>query len=111
MVTSYIDGLTIGTMPPSLGTTIKVLRQNRQELIGKGLLNIAVFGSVARGEEQPGSDTDLLVKISDDMSAFGLAGLRVRLETLVNNPVEIVTLAEFNQGFDRSAQEDVIVAY
>ena len=46
-----------------------MLRENRDILIDKGLLNVAVFGSVARGDEKPGSDIYLLVKVPDDMNA------------------------------------------
>jgi hypothetical protein len=111
LVTEFIDGLTTETPPPSLGRTIKTLRQHRHELANKGLLNIAVIGSVARGEERPGSDTDLLVKVSDDMSAFRLAGLQSELRELLGAKVDVVTLEEFKGSFDRTVQEDVIVAY
>lgn len=111
LVTEFIDGLTTDPPPPSLGVTIRTLRKHRQALIDSGLLHIAVFGSVARGEGRPGGDVDLLVKVSDDMNAFRLAGLQADLQDLLEAPVEIVTLDEFNSGFDRSVQEDVVVAY
>lgn len=111
LVTEFIDGLTTKARPPSLGKNIQVLRQHREQLIEKGLLNVALFGSIARGEEAPGSDIDLLAKVSDDMSAFGLAGLKSELQALLGARVEVVTLKEFNRGFDRSVQQDVIVAY
>lgn len=111
LVTRFIDGLTTETPPPSLGATIKELRANRDDLIDKGLLNVAVFGSVARGDEKPGSDIDLLVKTSDDMDAFRLAGIKADLQKILRAHVEIVTLNEFNDSFDRSVQEDVVIAY
>jgi len=111
IVTRFIDGLTTETPPPSLGATIRELRANRDNLIDKGLLNIAVFGSVARGDEKPGSDIDLLVKTSDDMNAFRLAGIQSDLQEILEANVEIVTLKEFNDSFDRSVQEDVVIAY
>jgi len=111
MVTRFIDGLTTETPPPSLGVTIKMLRKNRDALTDKGLLNIAVFGSVARGDEKPGSDIDLLVKVSDDMNAFRLAGVQSDLQETLGANVEIVTLKEFNSNFDQSVQKDVVIAY
>ncbi len=111
LVTRFIDGLTTERPPPSLGSTIRELRANRNDLIDKGLLNVAVFGSVARGEEKPGSDIDLLVKTSDDMDAFRLAGVKADLQNILDAPVEIVTLKEFNDSFDRSVQEEVVIAY
>ncbi len=111
LITGFIDGLSAEPCPPSLGQCISRLRQHRADLVRRGLLNIAVFGSVARGEEGPGSDTDLLVKVADDMDAFRLAALQADLAGILNTPVEIMTLAEFNAAFDASAQEDVVVAY
>ncbi len=111
LVTRFIDGLSTETPPPSLGATIRELRAHRDNLTGKGILNIAVFGSVARGEEKPGSDIDLLVKTSDDMDAFRLAGVKADIQEILGAPVEIVTLREFNDSFDRSVQEEVVIAY
>jgi len=111
MVTCFIDGLTTETPPPSLGLTIKMLRDNRNTLTDKGLLNIAIYGSVARGDEKPGSDIDLMVKVSEDMNAFRLAGIQSDLKDILGANVEIVTLKEFNDGFDRSVQEEVVIAY
>jgi len=111
LVTRFIDGLTTETPPPSLGATIRELRANRDNLTDKGLLNVAVFGSVARGDEKPGSDIDLLVKTSDDMDAFRLAGIQSDIQKILGSHVEIVTLNEFNNSFDRSVQEDVVIAF
>ena len=111
MVTHFIDGLTTETPPTSLGVTIRMLRDNQGILTDRGLLNIAVFGSVARGEEEPGSDIDLLVKTADDMNAFRLAGIQSNLQEILGARIEIVTLKEFNDSFDQSAQKDVIIAY
>ena len=88
-----------------------MLRDNQGILTDRGLLNIAVFGSVARGEEEPGSDIDLLVKTADDMNAFRLAGIQSNLQEILGARIEIVTLKEFNDSFDQSAQKDVIIAY
>ena len=52
-----------------------------------------VFGSVARGEEQAGSDVDLLVELRGDGSATR-AELRERLEGAAGRRVQLVGLAE-----------------
>lgn len=49
-----------------------------------------VFGSVARGEDHPGSDLDLLVTLADDASLFDLARLHIALEELLGVPVDVV---------------------
>ena len=92
MVTRFIDGLTTEMPPPSLGATIKTLLNNQNSLIGKALLNIAVFGSVARGDAKLGSDIDLMVKVPDDTNAFRLTGIQSDLQEILVVRVEIVTL-------------------
>jgi predicted nucleotidyltransferase len=52
-----------------------------------------VFGSVARGDERPDSDLDLLVRLRDD-SHFGLAGLGERLRHASGRTVQLVSLEE-----------------
>ena len=49
-----------------------------------------VFGSVARGEDRPGSDVDLLVDFDDDASLLDEVGLRLALVDLLQVDVDVV---------------------
>ena len=49
-----------------------------------------VFGSVARGEDEPGSDVDLLVDFSDEASLLDEIGLRLALTDLLRVEVDVV---------------------
>lgn len=49
-----------------------------------------VFGSVARGDDQPGSDLDLLVSFSDEASLLDEVGLRLALTDLLGVEVDVV---------------------
>jgi uncharacterized protein len=53
--------------------------------------NPRVFGSVARGQDDLGSDLDLLVEPADGASYFDLAGLQSDLEALLGVKVDVVT--------------------
>lgn len=53
---------------------------------------IAVFGSVARGEEAPGSDLDFLVEFEPGSSLFDLVRLQDELQALLGHPVDVVSL-------------------
>jgi predicted nucleotidyltransferase len=55
-----------------------------------GAGNLAVFGSVARGEETAGSDVDLLVDITGEPSPWFPGGLVADLEELLGRPVQVV---------------------
>lgn len=49
-----------------------------------------VFGSVARGDDKPGSDIDLLVDFTDDASLLDEVGLRLDLTELLQVEVDVV---------------------
>jgi predicted nucleotidyltransferase len=50
-----------------------------------------VFGSVARGEDGPDSDIDLLVDFEADSSLFDLLHLTQLLEELLGRSVDVVS--------------------
>ncbi len=49
-----------------------------------------IFGSVARGEDHPGSDIDILVSFTTDASLLDEVGLRLDLEDLLQSSVDLV---------------------
>lgn len=57
-----------------------------------GAKTVSVFGSVARREDQPNSDIDLLVEFEESASLFDLINLKLELEEIYNRKVDIVTL-------------------
>lgn len=67
-----------------------------------------VFGSVARGEDEPGSDVDLLVAFTDDASLLDEVGLRCALRDLLQVEVDIVAVDTLRGTFrDRVLREAV----
>lgn len=54
--------------------------------------NPRVFGSVARGEDVPGSDVDVLVEFTDEASLLDEIGLRIALSDLLQVNVDVVGL-------------------
>lgn len=53
--------------------------------------NPRIFGSVARGEDQEGSDLDLLVDPLEGTTYFDLAGLELELGDLLGIKIDIAT--------------------
>jgi predicted nucleotidyltransferase len=70
---------------------VEKLKVHREELKTFGVKSIWVFGSVARGDAQPGSDVDLLVDLDDEVSLFGFIRLRRRLRELLGVRVDLTT--------------------
>jgi predicted nucleotidyltransferase len=71
------------------------LKEKRQEILRiaqtPGASNIRVFGSVARGEEGPSSDLDLLVEMNPESSLLDLVSLWQDLEDLLGHKVDVIT--------------------
>jgi uncharacterized protein len=65
--------------------------QVREVLARLGMANPRVFGSVARGEDTDGSDLDILVDASADMSLYDLAKAETELEAILGCKVEVMT--------------------
>jgi predicted nucleotidyltransferase len=54
-----------------------------------GATNVRVFGSVARGTDNPNSDIDLLVDLAPGMGLFALARLEFELGELLDARVDV----------------------
>jgi predicted nucleotidyltransferase len=71
------------------------LKQKRNEILDiaakYGINNIKVFGSVARGESNQGSDIDFLVNFEEGRTLFDLIGFKNDLEELLSSKVDVVS--------------------
>ena len=68
------------------------VRRHRKDLVAAaaahGISNLRVFGSVARGEDRPDSDVDLLADFPPGLSLFGLGRLEADLEAILRTRVQ-----------------------
>ena len=73
--------------------TLAHLRQRREEILriaaARGARNVRVVGSVARGDERPESDIDLLADLDDDRDVVDLSGLILDLEVALGRRVDL----------------------
>ncbi len=68
------------------------------------------FGSVARGDDEAGSDVDLLVEFTDEASLLDEVGLRLALRDLLQIDVDVVAVDALRGAIrDRILQEAVPV--
>lgn len=70
------------------------IKENREEILRvaarHGAGNIRLFGSVARGEDTPESDVDLLVDVTGDTTPWFPGSLVADLELVLGQPVQVV---------------------
>ncbi len=75
--------------------TDELLNSKREEILRiaarRGACNVRVFGSVARGQVEAGSDVDFLVDLEPGRSLLDLGGLLMDLQELLGRPVDVVT--------------------
>jgi hypothetical protein len=69
---------------------IALLRAHAEDIRGRGVTRLALFGSTARGEAGPASDVDLLIEVDPHarFTLVDLAGLERFLTGLLLRPVE-----------------------
>lgn len=72
-----------------------------------GISRVFVFGSVARGENTPQSEVDLLVEMQEGASFFGMAGFGYETEKLLHVPVDVVPLSLLPQVKDREFVKNI----
>lgn len=79
---------------PSERTLRARVHSHRDELLRVlhelGAVNVRLFGSVARGDDRPGSDVDLLVDLREDVGLFSLARMGGEAERILGMSVDVV---------------------
>lgn len=78
-----------------------------------GVSKAALFGSMARGEERPNSDVDIVVSFAhSNYDLLDLVGLKQALEDALRLPVDIITYPSLmNDEFSRHVLQDEQVIY
>ena len=64
-----------------------------------GASNVRLFGSVARGEERPDSDVDLLIDLSADRGFADYLDLAEELEALLHRRVDLLLSRSLSPHF------------
>jgi uncharacterized protein len=64
-----------------------------------GASNLRLFGSVARGEERPDSDIDLLIDLAEDRGFGDYLALAEEFEALLHRKVDLVLARSLSPHF------------
>jgi len=76
-----------------------------------GVSYAAVFGSVARGEDRPDSDVDILVRFGRPTGIVGYMRLIENLETSLHRKVDLVTEQSLNRHVQPYVARDLATIY
>jgi len=92
---------------------IGILREHRSTLEQRGVRHAALFGSVARGEDGPGSDIDIMIDIGDrpDLDVYAYVGLQDYIATLLEGPVDVVSRQGLRENVRPNVLADAVYAF
>jgi predicted nucleotidyltransferase len=95
--------------PSALRELLRLHRRRIQRLAqANRLRNVQVFGSVARGDDGPDSDVDLLVDLEPGASYFDLAQFAMDLEQLLGRHVDVVSRGALDADRDSQILREAI---
>lgn len=73
-----------------------------------GVTNAQIFGSVARGDDRPGSDLDLIVELPRGTSLYDLAGIQCELEGVLGVEVDLGTIGSLKPRMRPRVERDLV---
>ena len=76
-----------------------------------GIKHAAVFGSVSRGDDLPGSDIDLLVKLGKPTGLVGFVRLVNEIEKKLGRKVDLLTESGVNKFLEPYILPDLKTIY
>jgi predicted nucleotidyltransferase len=118
-LTAYLEDLVVRDLtagPKSRQTLVEVirlLRANRGELEKIGIRHAEIFGSVARGEDLPDSDVDILVDLDPAIvrDLFAYSRVQRTLQDLVGRRVDLARRGRTRPELDVELIRDAVHAY
>jgi predicted nucleotidyltransferase len=73
-----------------------------------GLRSLAIFGSIARGDDHQGSDVDILATFEGPATFDRYMGLKLELEDLLGGPVDLGTPETLRPELRARVEKDLI---
>lgn len=94
------------------GPAGRLVRRKRRDLVtaaaAHGVTNLRVFGSVARGQDRPDSDVDLLADLPAGMGLLGLGRVQAELEAIIGARVDLVPADDLKPEIRARAHQDLV---
>ena len=89
------------------------LRQNEAALRARGVTHAALFGSRARGDGRPDSDTDIMIEIDPEarIGVWDYVGIKDFIAGLFDGPVDVVKRTTLKPSVRPAVTIDAIYAF
>lgn len=101
------------TLKPQLSDVIATLRQHKADLSKIGVLHVAVFGSVARGEQTDESDVDLMIEVDEAVvkSIFDLGGIHQSFCEMLGREVDVSRRDRMRVHVQKEAEREAVLVF
>ena len=89
------------------------IRSREQELRALGVTHLALFGSIARGDDRPDSDVDVLIEV-DGGRPFTFVeyfGVKDRLADTLSRQVDVVMQGAVKRRFAERIADDLVAVF
>lgn len=92
---------------------LEILRRSELALRKRGVCHAAVFGSVARGDNHPDSDIDIMIEIDPAarVTVFDYAEIKEYIADLFDGPVDVISRKNLKPFIAPAANADAIYAF
>jgi predicted nucleotidyltransferase len=87
---------------------IRILAGHRMQIRALGVKSLALFGSVARGDDRPDSDIDVLVEFHGAATFDQYMDLKFLLEELLGRRVDLVSTRGLRPQLRSYVERDVL---
>ena len=100
-------------MAGTLDEVVSRIKAEEPELRRRGIRHLAVFGSVARGDERPGSDVDIAIDIEPGhpFSLIRMEDTRLLLEDALGRPVDLGEVDSFRSPVRAAFDHDRVTVF
>jgi uncharacterized protein len=92
---------------------LNTLRRSEGALRARGVAHAALFGSMARGDDHPDSDVDILVEFDPDahVTVFDYVGVKEYIASLFLQPVDVIDREALKPHLRRPSARDAVYAF
>jgi predicted nucleotidyltransferase len=92
---------------------LETLRRSEHALRGRGVKHVALFGSVARGENRSDSDIDIMIEFDPEarVTVFDYVDIKEYIAQLFDRPVDVVNREGLKPYVRPAVMADAIYAF
>ena len=99
--------------PMDRQSIIATLKKHQAELERQGVKHVALFGSAARGDAEPGSDIDIMIDLDPEahLGVYEYVSLKDYIGGLFEGPVDVVNREGLKPYIRPMALTDAVYAF